>query len=134
MSYPTPMDVAEAEDREANTGAPMTSIYELIRHLNSGRQADADGVMVTVSRHAVVEAIRLLGLLGETNESLAACQSEAGPCIRDAARYRWIRANNKVGGKCTIELECDPPELCTCEVGHKPNELDDAIDLRMVKP
>ena len=54
----------------------MISIHELIRHLNNGQQADADGVMVAVSRHAVVEAIRLLNLLGETNEALAACQSE----------------------------------------------------------
>ena len=50
---------------------------------------------------------------------------------KDAERYRWIRTNNKVGGKCTIELECDPPELCTCEVGHKPHELDEAIDKRI---
>jgi len=47
---------------------------------------------------------------------------------RDAERYQWLRANNKVGGRCCIELECDPPELCTCETGHKPHELDAAID------
>ena len=29
--------------------------------------------------------------LGEANEALAACQSQAGPCIKDAERYRWLR-------------------------------------------
>jgi hypothetical protein len=71
----------------------MPNIHELILHLNNGRQADEDGVFVTVSRHAVMEAIRLLNLLGETNEALAACQSEAGHCFQDAARYRWLREN-----------------------------------------
>ncbi len=56
----------------------MTAVSELIAHLNNGQQADEDGVTVIVSRHAVAEAVRLLRLLGETEEALAACQSQAG--------------------------------------------------------
>lgn len=106
-------------------------------------------------REQASEIDRLTALLGETNDALAACQSEgeawkrlaqeAGDCLSeanhwreglagvelDATRYRWIRHHNKVGGKVTVELECDPPELCTCETGHKPHELDEAIDAAM---
>lgn len=82
-------------------------------------------------REQAAEIDRLTALLGETNDALAACQSEAAPLLQDAARYRWIRHHNKVGGKVTVELECDPPELCTCETGHKPHELDEAIDAAM---
>ena len=60
----------------------MISIHELIRHLNNGQRADEDGVMVIVGRQAVTEAIRLLNLLGETNEALAACQSQANGTLR----------------------------------------------------
>lgn len=56
----------------------MTEMRELIAHLESGSQVDPDGVMVTVSRHAVTEAVRLLHILGETEDALAACQSQAG--------------------------------------------------------
>lgn len=82
-------------------------------------------------REQASEIDRLTALLGETNDALAACQSGAAPLLQDAARYRWIRQHNKVGGKVTVELECDPPELCTCETGHKPHELDEAIDAEM---
>ena len=60
----------------------MTAISELIAHLNNGQQADEDGVTVIVSRQAVAEAVRLLRLLGETEEALAACQSQAGGLLR----------------------------------------------------
>jgi hypothetical protein len=60
----------------------MTEITELMAHLNNGQRADEDGVMVIVSRHAVAEAIRLLRLLGETEDALAACQSQAGGLLR----------------------------------------------------
>lgn len=66
------------------------NIHELIRHLSNGQQADADGVFVTVGRHAVVEAIRLLNLLGETNEALAACQSEGAALKRQIAEYENV--------------------------------------------
>lgn len=106
----------------------MTNIHELIRHLNNGQRADADGVTVTVSRHAVVEAIRLLNLLGETNEALAACQSQAGPCIKDAERYRWLRANNHYEGRVCIEI-AEADDSCTVDVWHEPVDLDAAIDM-----
>jgi hypothetical protein len=38
--------------------------------------------MVIVSRHAVEEAAKRLRLLGETEEALAACQSEASGLLR----------------------------------------------------
>lgn len=66
----------------------MTEIIELVKHLENGKQADPDGVMVTVSRHAVTEAVRLLRLLGETEEALAACQSQAGGEINRLCRER----------------------------------------------
>ena len=61
---------------QANT----MSIHELIRHLNHG-QRQGDGTTMLVGRHAVTEAIRLLNLLGETNDALAACQSQVGGTI-----------------------------------------------------
>lgn len=64
---------------QANT----MNIHELIRHLNHG-QRQGDGTSMIVGRHAVVEAIRLLNLLGETNEALAACQSEGSAWKRKA--------------------------------------------------
>lgn len=73
----------------------MTAVSELIAHLNNGQQADADGTMVIVSRHAAAEAVRLLGLLGETEDALAACQSEASGLLRSmrndiAAAYNGL--------------------------------------------
>lgn len=59
------------------------NIHELIRHLNHG-QRQGDGTTILVGRHAVTEAIRLLNLLGETNEALAACQSEGAAWRRKA--------------------------------------------------
>ena len=56
----------------------MTKVSELIAHLSNSRPADGEGVMVIVGRHAVLEAVRLLQLLGETEDALAACQSQAG--------------------------------------------------------
>jgi hypothetical protein len=67
----------------------MTEIRELIAHLENGGKADPNGLMVVVSRHAVTEAIRLLNLLGETNEALAACQSEGSAWKRLAEERAW---------------------------------------------
>lgn len=64
------------------------SIHELIRHLNHG-QRQGDGTTMLVGRHAVTEAIRLLNLLGETNEALAACQSEGAAWKRLAEERAW---------------------------------------------
>ena len=110
---------------QANT----MSIHELIRHLNHG-QRQGDGTTMIVGRHAVVEAIRLLNLLGETNDALAACQSQAEPCIRDAARYRWLRSNNHYEGRVCIEI-AEADDSCTVEVWHEPGDLDAAIDEAM---
>jgi hypothetical protein len=60
----------------------MTEIRELTAHLENGGQADPNGLMVVVSRHAVTEAVRLLRLLGETEDALAACQSQASGLLR----------------------------------------------------
>lgn len=49
----------------------MTKVSELIAHLSNSRPADGEGVMVIVGRHAVLEAVRLLQLLGETEDALA---------------------------------------------------------------
>ena len=60
MSYPTPMDVAEAEDRDTDTeGVSHDDWYALCN-----------------------ERDRLKEELGETNDALAACQSECGGLLR----------------------------------------------------
>ena len=49
---------------------------------------------------------RLRAQLGEANEALAACQSQAGPCIKDAERYRWAMRNGLIfirGDDCSLE-------------------------------
>ena len=119
-------DALEAKDREiaAALGLQQGEVAALrhkLRHtalVVKQLEAYERDFVATCSLHAHV------GLEAE----VAALRERLAEAERDAERYQWLRANNKVGGRCCIELECDPPELCTCETGHNPHELDAAID------
>lgn len=98
---------------QANT----MSIHELIRHLNHG-QRQGDGTTMIVGRHAVTEAIRRLNLLGETNEALAACQSEG------AAWKRLAEESERVLGIAAAAIE----ERCSGLTGDPLQPIADLIE------
>ena len=52
---------------------------------------------------------------------LAACQSQAGPCIKDAERYRWLRDKWFIG-----EFSCPGIYAATTPV-----EVDEVLDRRI---
>ncbi len=93
MTYPTPMDIAESEDREAgtssdcrefcccdtykavglNTPCPICNLVESEEALRK----ECDELLVSLG-NAMLNNARLTRDLGETNDALAACQSQAG--------------------------------------------------------
>jgi hypothetical protein len=88
------------------------------------------GVAQDLFKQCYDEIELLNGQLANRTAELIAAQNEAGPCIKDAERYRWLRANNHYEGRVCIEI-ADADDSCTVAVWHDAADLDPAIDEAM---
>ena len=79
-------------------------------------------------RCAALESREVCAVAHDDVDTCGYCQRDA--LSKDAARYRWLRANNSFDAKFCISIE-DDDDPSVAYSGHSPIELDGIIDAVM---